>query len=64
MAKSKRGWVVILFEGMAMKVGALSFLTLVKVVYNIRNHNLKKDSTQLKCSCCLGALGMKNIWLF
>ncbi len=55
---------VILFEGMAMKVGALSFLTLVKVVYNIRNHNLKKDSTRLKCSCCLGALGMKNIWFF
>jgi hypothetical protein len=40
MAKSKWGRVVILFEGMAMmKVVALSFLTLVKVVYNIRNHD-------------------------
>jgi hypothetical protein len=50
MAKSKGGRVVILFEGMPMKVGALSFLALKKVVYNIRNHNFKKDSTQLECS--------------
>jgi hypothetical protein len=42
----------------------LSFLALKKVVYNIRNHNFKKDSTQLECSHWLGALGMKNIWFF
>jgi hypothetical protein len=42
----------------------LSFLTLVKVVYYMRNHNFKKDSTQLKCSRWVGALGMKNIWFF